>query len=275
MKPIVRGLAAIALLGAWGASSRAGTVLYDTTPAWDGVTSSAGFGSVQSGFTPTFGQTFLAPDSGGLLLNFSFSLTDFTPGDTLTFQPAVYQWSSSLLGGNPPQGAIGSPIFVGPDLTFQDNGTFQQVTVDTGAVPLTPGATYVALLTTTDPGSLAQNSSATGLYQWGLTGFFIHQPNDGGGGFVFNSSPDYSQLNNGSWSTTDDFGDLAWSATILTVPEPSSLILCGLGLVGLLAFRQRRHLTWRPARGKLAGPSRPRRLRRGLTRFSGASPGSD
>jgi PEP-CTERM motif len=255
MRPIVHGLAAFALLGAWGAVSQAGTIIYDTTPEWDGITSIAGFGSVQSGFTPTFGQTFLAPGSASLLLNFSFFLTDFTPGDVLTFQPAVYQWSGSPLGGNPPQGAFGSPIFVGSNVTFQDTGNFQQVTVDTGGVPLTPGATYVALLTTTDSGSFSQNSSATGLYQWGLTGFFIHQPNNGGGGFVFNSNTDNSQLNNGSWDTTDDFGDLAWTATLLTVPEPNSLIPLGLGLAGLLAFR-RRHLKAAPARRAASEPLR-------------------
>jgi hypothetical protein len=236
MRRIVNGLVALALLGTWSATAQADLISFDTVPEWDGVTSVAAWGSVQSGFSPTFGQTFLAPSGPNSLLSFSFFLTDFTPGDTLTYQAAVFSWSGSLLGGNPPQGATGSPVFLSAPRTFIDTGNFQEVLINTGGVDLTPGGAYVALLTTTGGSS----GSALGLYQFGLTGFFAHQSNNGGGGFVFNDNPDFYQLNTAPWSTSDDFGDLAWRAEFRPVPEPSALVLFCLGSSWVLGYKWRR-----------------------------------
>jgi hypothetical protein len=235
-------LAALALLATWSVRARAGTLVYDTIPEWNGTTAIATWGSVQSGYTATVGQTFLAP-AGVLTLNsFSFEVTDFTPGSTLSFQAAVYAWSGSLLGGNPPQGANGPPLFTSPAMAFVDTGSFQMVTINTGGIALTPGAAYVALLTTSDPGSIAANGNALKLFELGLTGFFVHQPNNGGGGFNFYNNTSSSQLNTTLWDDFADNGDLAWTATFTTVvvPEPGSLMLLFLGVAGLLVVQQRR-----------------------------------
>jgi PEP-CTERM motif len=242
MRRTISALTTLALLATWNAQARAGTVVYDTTPEWDGTTAIATWGSVQSGYTPTVGETFLAPATVLTLDSFSFHATDFTPGDTLSFQAAVYAWSGSLLGGNSPQGATGPALFTSPDMVFVDTGNFQTVTVNTGGIALTPGAAYIALLTTSDSGNIAANGSSLGLFEMGLTGFYVHQPNNGGGGFNFYNNTTSSQLNTTLWDDFADDGDLAWTATFstTTVPEPDSLTLLALGVTGLLGCRWRR-----------------------------------
>ncbi len=166
MKQAVSTLAMLAFLATGNGPARAGTVIYDTLPEWDGTTAIATWGSVQSGYTATVGQTFLAPASVLSLNSFSFEVTDFTPGSTLSFQAAVYAWSGSLLGGNSPQGASGPALFTSPDMVFVDTGSFQMVTINTGGIALTPGTAYIALLTTSDPGSIAANGDASNSSSW-------------------------------------------------------------------------------------------------------------
>ena len=240
----LRGLAALLFIAAWGARARA-DIIYDTTPYWDGSTAIAPWGSVQSGWTPTYGQTFYAPTVASSLLSFTFYLTDFTPGDVLTYQAAVYAWSGSLQGGNGPQGAVGPALYTS-DQVFVDNGSFQAVTINTGGVSLAPGGAYVVLLTTSDPESIAQNSSSQSLFEFGLTGYGVHQPNDGGGGFNFDNNLNSSTLNTSPWDDYGpDLGDLAWTGVFQpqSVPEPGSLTLLGIGVVGIIVSQWRRRTT--------------------------------
>ena len=60
MQWIEIGLLTLALmLGGVGHTSA--DVIYDTTYAWDGSSVVSNWGSTQSGATPTYGQTFVAP----------------------------------------------------------------------------------------------------------------------------------------------------------------------------------------------------------------------
>lgn len=240
MRRTVSALAILALPATWDACVRAGTVVYDTLPGWDGSTAIATWGSVQSGYTATVGQTFVAP-SGVLTLNsLSFEVTDFTPGSTLSFQAAVCAWSRSLLGGNSPQGATGPAHFTSPDMVFVDSGSFQTVTINTGGIALTPGAAYIDLLTTSDPGSITANGNSLKLFELGLTGYYVHQPNNGGDGFNFYNNTSSSQLKTTLWDDFADDGDLAWTATFTTaVPEPGNLTLLSLGVAVVAGVSRR------------------------------------
>jgi hypothetical protein len=239
---MILGLTALALLAGCGARAGADVLVYDTTPSWDGSTAIADWGSVPSGYTPTVGQTFVAPSNVLGLQSFTFYVTDFTPGDTLTFRAAVYAWSGSLLGGDAsPQGATGSALYTSSNQVFVDNGGFQAVTVNTGGVSLTPGAPYVVLLTTTGSGGSTDIGTSLGLYELGLTGFGSHGPNNGGGVFNFSNGVSPSDLNTVPWDDYADYGDLAWTGifTTASVPEPGTLTL-GLLLAAGLAGSCRR-----------------------------------
>ncbi len=238
MQRIKIGLLALALLLGGVEHTRADFV-YDTTYAWDGSSVVSAWGSTQSGATPTYGQTFVAPAAPDFALeSFTFNLNGFGAGGTTFFTAAVYAWSGSLIAGNPVQGATGSALYTSPLMSITDDltGNFQQVTINTGGILLTPGANYVALLTTTDPASIAANTSSDGFWAFGAL-LFQHVMGNGGGGFNFSDSPGSVTT---PWDDGSDFGDLAWTADLAAVPEPSSLTLLGFGAAILLGEVWRR-----------------------------------
>jgi PEP-CTERM motif len=225
------------LLG--GAGHIRADIVYDTTYAWDGSSVLSAWGSTQSGATPTYGQTFVAPAYPDIALeSFTFYLNGFGGGGTTYFTADVYAWSGSLIAGNPVQGATGSALFASPLMSITDDltGNFQQVTINTGGILLTPNANYVALLTTTDPDSIAANTSSDGSWTFGAL-LFQHVSGNGGGGFNFSDSPTSVTT---PWDDGSDLGDLAWTANLASVPEPSSLALLGSGAAILLGAGWRR-----------------------------------
>ena len=137
-----------------------------------------------------------------------------------------------MIAGNPVQGATGPALYTSPVMSITDDlsGNFQQVTINTGGILLTPNDNYVALLTTTDAGSIAANTSSDGTWSFGAL-LFHHVSGNGGGGFNFSDSPTSVTT---PWDDGSDFGDLAWTANLAAVPEPSSLTLLGLGAAVLL-----------------------------------------
>jgi hypothetical protein len=226
MQWIKIGLLALAMLLGGVGHTRA-DLNYDTTYAWDGSSVVSNWGSTQSLATPTYGQTFVAPAISNIALeNFTFYLNGFGGGGTTFFTADVYAWSGSLIAGNPVQGATGSALYTSPLMSITDNltGNFQQVTINTGGILLTPNVNYVALLTTTDPASIAANTNSDGSWAFGAL-LFQHVTGNGGGGF--NYSSDTMSVST-PWDDGSDMGDLAWTANFAVVPEPSSQALLGL-----------------------------------------------
>jgi len=235
MLPRILLVFGFAAMLAAGASQTRASVSFDTTPYWNGVTAIYPWGPSD---TATYGQTFIAPVGAPVLNAFTFHITGNGPQPTVTFQADVFAWSGSLLGAGG-GGAIGPALFTQSNMTLTDTGAFQAVTVNTGNLVLTPGNQYVALFTISDPASQAANTF--GNFLWGDTGWGQHVPNNGGGGFVFdNNASDYLALNTTNWDNFADYGDSAWDAFFSTIPEPGTVTLVGLSIVGLHAISRRK-----------------------------------
>jgi hypothetical protein len=187
--------------------------------------------------TATFGESFYAPIAASVSLeDFTFYLSNVTYGEggngTIVYQADVYAWNGSQ--------ATGTALF-SQNSSVTGNGTFQPVTTITGGVNLTSGAEYIAFFTTSDPASLAANTSFAGAYAWEYVGASTPEPNAGGGEFFLNNNQTLSQLTSTTWDAFGG-GDLAWKADFNTfpVPEPSTFALASLGTVGLFLFRRYR-----------------------------------
>lgn len=206
----------------------------ETTSFWDGLMQIQPMGKPN---TATYGQTFIAP-SDNVLQSFSFFLRDIGGGADLQFQGYVAAWDPALLRLSGPL-LFQSAVRSGPSTS-----AFAQFDFEAGGVALTPGATYVAFVSSS--GLFGSIPVTTARTSWG----FI--PTDGtdaypGGGFVFNNSGDvFSALSTTSWSplgATDLAFEMEFSSVVPTViPEPSTVLLMGtgMGLLFLGMVRKRR-----------------------------------
>lgn len=167
-----------------------------------------------SDFTNTYGETFIAP--GGDLTSFTFY---FDGSGTTDATAEVYAWSGILLAGNGPQGTTGSALFSAPVTITSDS-----LTVNTGSVPLTPGGSYIVLLTNPDNDNYPN---------WVIDGSNLSANL---GGFNFDNGPA-----TGTYDDFGNFGTLEYTATFTggAVPEPSSLILLATGILALAGFARR------------------------------------
>jgi hypothetical protein len=224
------GLFGMVLAGAIAADKVQAQISYDNTGSWNGSTYVSSWGLPN---TQTFGETLAAPFLSRVSLDdFTFYLEQTSSLSPISFAAVIYAWSGDR--------ATGSALF-SQNLTVTGDGTFQAVTVTTGGVMLSPGASYVALFTTSDPTSIAENGSLSATFRWGQVGASV--ANDGGGTFVYDNHSTCSQLTDGStWSgAVNSFGPLAWKADFSTsaVPEPSTIALVGFGVAGLFACRRK------------------------------------
>jgi len=203
-----------------GNTPAAAITVVDTTPA---NTSVGPFGEPN---TATYGQTITAPLVDHVLTDFTFYLNDSVNPDFIDFQAYVYAWDATN------HWTVGPALYASGPLSTSNNGGaggYEAFTISTGAVSLTPGGSYVLFF------------SASNLFD-GQTGNgdFAARDNDpyAGGNFVFiNNGSNFGQLSTTSWGQISTY-DAAFKATF--VPEPSTCVLAGLGLIGCLGWAARR-----------------------------------
>lgn len=186
--------------------------------------------------TATFGQTFTTPDEN-VLDYFSMYLTDSVYYTTTELSPVQFkayiaEWDGSKIIGpilyqSSLQTFTGSPTYVPTEYTFMPGG-----------LTLTTGNQYVAFLN-------AEFDGYTSVAKMPKSG--VYGEVYSGGDFVyFNNGDDFSKLSSAAWDQTSGLGDVWFKAsfsaapTVAPVPEPSSMLLIGIGAVGLGAMAKRR-----------------------------------
>jgi hypothetical protein len=228
----LRNLALAAMAAACLTTSSARADVISTIGSWDGSTSIGTWGSVGSGGTPTYGETFTATAANSTLQSMLFEIQT-TASDPILFNAYVYQWDGTNI--------TGPALFTSPLQTVPTGSGFQAISVSTGNLALTPGQQYIAMYSTIgDAGSL----SATGA--WGGRLPDSTYPD---GTFEYNNASSFGAMTSSNWNVSGGFGDLAFTLTFASpaaVPEPSTWALITVSaafLGGKTLLRRRRPTT--------------------------------
>ena len=202
------------------ATPAAAVTIIDSIQFWDGGSSLSALGEPN---TATYGQPVTVPTTDIFLNSFSFLIDDRLDPGPVDFEFFVMGWDGSK--------ATGPVLFQSAPISTTNNGGsdgFELITIPTGGVSLVAGSQVVLFV------------SASNLFDDVKgTGDVASASRVIPGNFVFsNNGSDFDALTTTDWFSLSGL-DLAFIAEFddtpspLQLPEPSAVLLFGLGLVGL------------------------------------------
>ncbi|MBC7844535.1 MAG: PEP-CTERM sorting domain-containing protein [Gemmatimonadaceae bacterium] len=179
----------------------------------------------------SFGQSFVVPTLAPQLSSFSLSFSNFFNGGALRFDAYLYAFDTAN------RRVTGSALWNFLDVGGSSNDfAFDMKTFGVGGVTLSPGATYLFLVTTSNQGGIP--ADASNLVGGNDTNAYA----DGSFWIASNGASTSTLFETGAFSAADGVTDAGFSAVFLgsqqVVPEPATVLLTSLGLVGLLFIRR-------------------------------------
>jgi hypothetical protein len=172
--------------------------------------------------TATYAELFTAPSNGDTnLSSFSFYMGSPTVSGNILMGGYIATWAGDHAG---------TLLYSSPSYNY-DNAGHEQVTFNTGGLNLQGGQQYVMFLSVSE--YYGQSSGETSVSQGGSI--------NGLNGFAwYNNEGNFNSLFTNSWDNYNASPDWAVDLQFGSVPEPSSLLMLGTGILGGIGVLRRK-----------------------------------